>query len=92
VFIVEETKKPGGGVFYSIEINANTEKYDGNIKKIKEELWKQESIEKPLRAVSAYKVGELQEICHRLQLSTTNTQGKNKTKPELYASILEELN
>jgi hypothetical protein len=27
-----------------------------------------------------------------LQLSTTNTQGKNKTKPELYASILEELN
>ena len=91
VFIVEETKKPGGGVFYSIERNTNMEKYDGNIKKIKEELWKQESVEKPLRAVSAYKVGELQEICHRLQLATTNIQGKNKTKPELYASILEEL-
>lgn len=92
VFIVEETKKPGGGVFYSIEKNATLEHYDGNIKKIKEELWKQESIEKPLRAVSAYKVGELQEICNKLQLSIINMQGKNKTKPELYASILEELN
>lgn len=91
-FIVEETKKPGGGVFYSIEKNATMENYDGNIKKIKQELWKQESIEKPLRAISAYKVGELQEICNKLQLSIINIQGKNKTKPELYSCILEELN
>ncbi len=91
-FIIEEKKKSGGGIAYSIDHNATMEKYDGNIKKIKEELWKQESIEKPLRGVSAYKVGELQEICNKLQLSVMNIQGKNKTKPELYASILEELN
>ena len=92
VFLVEETKKPGGGIFYSIEKNATLEHYDGNIKKIKEELWKQESIEKPLRAVSAYKVGELQEICERLKLPLTNSSGKNKTKQELYSSIIDNIN
>lgn len=91
-FIVEEIKKPGGAITYGIDHNPTMEKYDENFKKIKNELWKQESIEKPLRGVSSYKVGELQEISNKLQLSIINTQGKNKTKPELYASILEELN
>lgn len=91
-FIIEEIKKSGGGVAYSIEHNATMEKYDGNIKKIKEELWKQESIEKPLRAISAYKSVDLQNICNRLQLPIINSNGKNKTKTELYSSVIENIN
>jgi hypothetical protein len=91
-FIIEETKKPNGELYYSIRHNGTNVNYDSYVKKIHSELWKQESIDKPLKAVSSYKSSELQNICQRLQLTTTNHIGKTKTKPELYASIITELN
>jgi hypothetical protein len=87
-FIVHETKKPNGSTFYSIDNNSS----QADIIKVKSELWKQENIDKPLCAISSYKLGDLQNICLRLQLIVKHTTGKNKTKPELYASIIEFLN
>ena len=103
-FIIEETKKPNGELYYSIRhhgtsVNPGTSVspgtsviHDPYVKKVHNELWKQESIDKPLKAISSYKSSELQNICERLQLTTKNYIGKTKTKPELYASIIEELN
>jgi hypothetical protein len=87
-FIIHETKKPNGSTFYSIDNNSS----HIDVKKIKSELWKQENIDKPLCAISSYKLGDLQNICIRLQLITKHDTGKNKTKPELYASIIQFLN
>ena len=91
-FIIEETKKPNGELYYSIRTEGTINNYDSYVKKVHNELWKQESIDKPLKAISSYKSSELQNICQRLQLTTTNHIGKTKTKAELYSSIIEELN
>jgi hypothetical protein len=88
IFIVEEIKKQSGAIFYSIYTTTTT----AMINNIKDTLWKQESIEKPLRALSAYKSVDLQNICNRLQLPIINSNGKNKTKPELYSSVIENIN
>lgn len=87
-YIIEEERRSSGPLIYKIKSDTNI----NDETKIRNELWKQESINKPLRAISAYKSSDLQEICKRLQINIVNAHGKNKTKPELYISILEELN
>lgn len=55
-------------------------------------LYKVNSLDKPVRAISAYKVAELLEIAQKLGLETTSIiTGKQKTKPELYEMIFHHL-
>jgi hypothetical protein len=51
-------------------------------------LLKLDNIVKPLKSISSYKVGELTDMCEKLQISITNDKTcKAKTKNELYESI-----
>jgi hypothetical protein len=66
------------------------EKNQTDIKKYKDELYKLDNIDKPVKAFSAYKLGELVEICNKLSIEIINTSTqKKKTKQELYESILQ---
>lgn len=48
------------------------------------------NIEKPLKALSSYKVSELIEICNQLGLNIVNLEnGKNKNKAELYELLVQ---
>ena len=61
-----------------------------NIDNIRETLYKLDKIDKPIKAMSAYKVEELVIICERLAIAIINTEtGKNKTKKDLYESIVQ---
>ena len=67
-------------------------KYDVNetyMTTIRNLFWKIENIQKPLGAPSYYSVGDLQDICKRLEIPTINAvTGKNKLKTALYEDIL----
>ena len=53
-------------------------------------MFKIENIEKPLNALSAYKVCELVEFCSKLDISIVNEKtNKKKTKNELYESLIQ---
>ena len=61
-----------------------------SINKIKSSLYKLDSVDKPIKAVSSYKVTDLMEICNKLAIETTNKEtGKNKSKKDLYESIIQ---
>jgi len=65
---------------------ANNETLD----EIRKTLYRIETIDKPIKALSSYKVQDLINIANRLAIETTNKQtGKNKTKNELYESLLQ---
>jgi len=82
------------------EIDKNQMKYnkqygyeiatDMVINEIHNTLYKVETLDKPIKAISSYKVSELLDIAHKLAIQTTNSAtGKNKTKNELYESIIQ---
>ena len=84
-----------------VDINATEtlKKHSECIEKTKEKYWKLDSLDKPLRAITAYSVKDLTNICYKLEIDlnidlnngeTTNTN-KKKTKAELYSSILQKL-
>ena len=53
-------------------------------------MFKIENIEKPLNALSAYKVCELVDFCSKLDISIVNEKtNKKKTKNELYESLIQ---
>ena len=66
------------------------EKTQMDIEKYKTDLYKLDNIDKPIKAFSSYKLGDLTEICSKLSIEIINpaTQ-KKKTKQELYESILQ---
>ena len=69
---------------YGYEIGT-TEK----VNKIKNTHFRLETINKPIKSISAYKVNELIEICQKLSLDIyNNVTGKQKTKKELYELII----
>jgi TolA-binding protein len=86
-----------------VDINATEtlKKHSECIEKTKEKYWKLDSLDKPLRAITAYSVQDLTNICYKLDIDidlnngeTTNTnknKNKKKTKAELYSSILQKL-
>ena len=86
-FVVEEHKKATGNVQYGIYSEPASEIYINNIRNT---LWKQEGINKPLKAISSYKLGDLQDICNRLQIEIMKDT-KKKNKQELYSNIMEML-
>ena len=57
---------------------------------IRGSLYKLEVVDKPIRAASAYKLQDLIDICHKLELPTIHSEtGKNKGKNDLYESIVQ---
>jgi hypothetical protein len=58
------------------------------VEEYKKSLFKMESIGKPIKSISSYKVAELQDFCTRLGLET-HKETKKKTKNELYESIVQ---
>jgi hypothetical protein len=63
---------------------------EDSINKTKSSLYKLDSVDKPIKAISAYKVTDLMEICNKLVIETTNKEtGKNKSKKDLYESIIQ---
>lgn len=60
-----------------------------NAKNIAMSLYKIDNIDKPIKAISYYKVLDLIEICNKLAIEVKNQQtSKTKTKNELYDSVI----
>ena len=51
-------------------------------------FWKLENLDKPLKAISSYKSNELKDICKRLHIDITSSK---ITKQEMYQEILSKL-
>lgn len=54
-------------------------------------LYQLESIDKPIRNISYYKVQDLIDICLKLEIGTKKDNDKTKTKNELYESIVQKI-
>ncbi len=50
-------------------------------------FWRVENIQKPLAAISSYKIASLHDICNRLNLPLKTVDGKKLKKKDLYESI-----
>jgi hypothetical protein len=75
-----------------IKATETLSKHSEYIEKTKEKYWKLDSLDKPLRAVTAYSVQDLANICSKLDIAVVcETTNKKKTKAELYSSILQKL-
>jgi hypothetical protein len=64
-----------------------------SVEKYRTSLFQVENLDKPVKAISAYKIAELMEICQKLGLETTyhdekTAKIKNKSKQMLYEGIL----
>ena len=88
VYIIYAINNNGNFYFtrYGYKIETTTE-----AENIKKDLYKIDSIDKPVKSLSSYKVSELIEICNKLSIEITNTDGKNKSKNELYELIIQKL-
>ena len=63
---------------------------DESLNNIRSTLYKIDNIGKPIKAESSYKVQDLIDICNKLAIDTNNSDtGKNKTKNDLYESIIQ---
>jgi hypothetical protein len=59
------------------------------LNEIRDNLYKVDSLDKPIKGLSSYKVCDLLNIANKLAIETKNKEtGKNKTKNELYESII----
>ena len=58
------------------------------INKIKETHMQLFDITKQIKGLSSYKLGDLQEICHKLKINSKDINGKNLKKTSLYEAIL----
>jgi hypothetical protein len=71
-------------------LEMNEEKRKTEINNYKTTFFKMETLDKPIKSVSSYKLSELQDFCSRLNIETIHTQtNKKKTKNELYESIIQ---
>lgn len=60
------------------------------INAIRESLYKLDKIDKPIKAISAYKVEEIIAMSKRLSIDTIHKEtGKNKSKKDLYEAIVQ---
>jgi hypothetical protein len=60
------------------------------LNEIRNTLYKVENLDKPIKSQSSYKIKDLIEICNKLLIEIKNNKtGKNKTKNELYESIIQ---
>ena len=62
------------------------------MEKIKENYWKLDNLEKPLRPITVYSVNDLMNICSKLEIPIMcELSNKKKTKTELYSAILQKI-
>jgi hypothetical protein len=81
IFIIRELE------YKKFSMEKNTVDHVDNIKKI---LFQLNSIEKPIKAISSYKLQELIDICCKLGIQTINKlTNKSKNKNELYEEIIQ---
>jgi hypothetical protein len=60
------------------------------VEQIRTTLYKIETLDKPVKALSSYKLQDLIDICHKLGIQTKHIDTcKNKTKNELYELLLQ---
>lgn len=60
------------------------------LEQIRSTLYKVETLNKPIKALSSYKVQELIDICNKLAIETKHKDTeKNKSKNELYESLIQ---
>lgn len=60
------------------------------LNEIHSNLYKVDSLDKPIKGITAYKVSDLLNIANKLAIEVINKEnGKNKTKNELYESIIQ---
>ena len=60
------------------------------ITKYKNEFYKIDNIDKPIKSISSYKVQELIDFCNKLSIETVNNETKkNKNKNDLYESLIQ---
>lgn len=62
------------------------------LEEIRTTLYKIEILDKPINSLSSYKVKDLIDICNKLAIEIKNIIGKNKTKNELYESLIQYFN
>jgi len=88
VYIVKEFAEPKSqyaGFKYGFQILTKE-----GVNTLKDGLYKIESIQKPIKAESAYTVKDLHDICSKLGIELNNNEtNKRKTKKELYESIIQ---
>ena len=60
------------------------------LEEIRKTLYRVETLDKPIKALSSYKVQDLIDICNKLAIEVINKEtGKTKTKNELYESLVQ---
>lgn len=70
---------------YGYELGTNE-----SISNIRNNFFRLESIDKPIKSISSYRVDELIDICNKLVIDIyNNITGKQKSKKELYESIIQ---
>lgn len=70
---------------YGYELNSVS-----NSETKKASLYQLDNIEKPIKAISAYKVQDLLDICNKLGIETVNLETtKSKSKKDLYEAIIQ---
>ena len=63
---------------------------ENSLEQIRTTLFKLETLDKPIKALSSYKVQDLINICNKLAIEIKHIDtGKNKTKNELYESLIQ---
>ena len=62
------------------------------LEEIRTTLYNIEILDKPIKSLSSYKVKDLTDICNKLAIEIKNIIGKNKTKNELYESLIQYFN
>jgi hypothetical protein len=76
---------------YGANFGYKTEnKESEEITKYKNEFYKIDNIDKPIKSISSYKVQELIDFCNKLSIETVNNQtNKHKNKNDLYESLIQ---
>lgn len=64
---------------------------DEYFNKLKESRLEVDNLKKPIKAISAYKLGGVKDICQQLNIKTMKNSVKSFTKKELYEKIVQKL-
>lgn len=74
VFVIEKKEQ-----MYGLKKNLSTEQ----LEYYRNHFWKLENLDKPLKAISSYKINDLRNICTKLHIDFVNM-----TRPQMYQAIL----
>jgi hypothetical protein len=67
------------------------QKTDSKYEEYKNINYKIENMDKPIKSITYYKVEDLISICSKLSIESIHKSGKQKSKKELYESIIQNL-